>query len=350
VAGASEAKKKGGDGVITERRRVFNQFLPLIVLFGIGAGFGLYRYVNPRPAETSYQLANGPRIDIVSEQRFADAASFAPKAKVDADKAMQYVKEMVAFGRRAPGSSGYKKTQDYLRAKLAGDQLQEVPFTANTPAGKFSLINFVAKFPGTKDGIIVIASHYETNYPLKDFVGANDPGSSAGLLLAIADQLRGKKNDGPSIWLAFFDGEEAFDKWSDKDSLYGSKDLAARWKKDGTAKQIKAFVLLDMIGDADLNIDRDANSTRWLADLALEAAKNTGNDKLFFNRYTAIEDDHVPFAAAGVPVLDLIDLDYGPNNSYHHSPQDTVDKLSAKSMQVVGDATLELIRLLNQRN
>ena len=278
-----------------------------------------------------------------------DLSSFAPKAKIDADKAMQYVKDMVAIGRRAPGSPGHKKVQDYLREKLKGDQVQEIPFSASTPAGKFDLVNFVAKYPGTKDGIIVIASHYETNYPLKDYVGANDSGSSTGLLLALADQLRGKKNSGPAIWLVFFDGEEAFDKWSDKDSLYGSRDLAARWKKDGTAAKIRAFILLDMIGDKDLNVDRDANSTRWLADLTLDAAKNTGNDKYFFNRYTGIEDDHVPFAAAGVPVVDLIDLDYGPDNAYHHSPQDTVDKLSTKSLQVVGDTVLELVRLLNAR-
>lgn len=275
--------------------------------------------------------------------------SFAPKLRVDSNQAMQYVRDMVAFGRRAPGSEGYRKTQDYIRRKLKNDQLQEVRFTANTPVGRFQLTNFIAKFPGTKDGIIVLASHYETNYPLKDYVGANDAGSSTGLLLALADQLRGKKNNGPAIWLVFFDGEEAFVKWSDTDSLYGSRYLASQWQKDGTAKKIKAFILLDMIGDADLDIDRDANSTRWLADLTLEAAKNVGTDKHFFNRYTAIDDDHVPFAKIGVPVVDIIDLDYGPNNSYHHTSQDTIDKVSTKSLQVVGDTVLELIRLLNAR-
>ncbi len=262
---------------------------------------------------------------------------------------MQYVKEMVAFGRRADGTPGMKKQQDYLRAKLKADRLEEDVFTAETPAGKFEMRNLIAKFPGTKDGIIVVASHYDTAWGIKDFVGANDGGSSTGLLLEIANQLRGKKLNGPSVWLVLLDGEEAFKSWTDTDSVYGSRHLAAKWQQDGTNKKIKAFLLADMIGDADLNIDRDENSTKWLQDLVYQAATNLGYQSHFFERSSPFEDDHIPFSRAGVPVMDLIDLNYGYGNVFWHTPQDTLDKLSPKSLQIAGDTILETIRLLSVR-
>lgn len=260
---------------------------------------------------------------------------------------MRYVREIVAFGRRAPGSEGMKKQQAYIRQKLKGDQLEEDAFTTQTPAGKFELRNLIAKYPGTTSEIIVIASHYDTNYPLKNYVGANDGASSSALLLELANQMREKKRSGPAVWLVWFDGEEAFKEWSDSDSLYGSRHLAAKWNADGTAKRIKAFLLLDMIGDADLNIDSDENSNASLRKTLLEAATNLGVQSHFFRRRTMIEDDHLPFARIGVPVVDIIDLDYGYGNVFHHTPQDTVDKLSPQSLQIVGDVVLETLRLLS---
>ena len=269
--------------------------------------------------------------------------------KVNSHRAMQYVKEIVAFGRRAPGSPGMAKQQAYLRAKLKADGFEEDRFKAKTPAGEFEMTNLIAKFPGSTDGIIVIGSHYDTNYPLKDYVGANDGGSSTALLLEIANQLRGHKRAGPAVWLVFFDGEEAFQKWSDTDSLYGSRHLVAKWQQDGTTKKIKAFLLLDMIGDADLNIDHDANSTKWLGDLVYQAAGNLSRKSYFYGRDISVEDDHLPFLHAGVPSVDIIDINYGYDNVYHHTPQDTIDKLSPKSLQIVGDVVLETIRLLSQQ-
>jgi Zn-dependent M28 family amino/carboxypeptidase len=268
--------------------------------------------------------------------------------RVNAQRAMGYVRDLVAFGRRASGSEGMKKQQAYIRQKLQGDALEEDAFTAQTPAGKFELRNLIAKYPGTTNDVIVIASHYDTNYPLKNYVGANDGGSSTALLLELANQLRGQKRTGPAVWLVWFDGEEAFEKWSDTDSLYGSRHLAAKWKADGTAKRIKAFLLLDMIGDADLSIDWDGNSTESLRAVVDQAAQNLAVKSHFFRRETAIEDDHIPFAKIGVPVVDIIDLDYGYNNVFHHTSEDTVDKLSAKSLQIVGDVVLETVRLLSK--
>jgi len=156
---------------------------------------------------------------------------------------MQYVKEIVAFGPRPIGSANHKKVEDYILAHLKGDTIEEDAFTADTPEGKFPARNIIAKFPGAKDGIIVIASHYDTNYPLRQttYIGANDGASSSALLLEFANQLRGKKRDGYSIWLVWDDAEEAVKSWSDTDSLYGIRHLAEKWEGDGTLKKTKAF-------------------------------------------------------------------------------------------------------------
>lgn len=274
-----------------------------------------------------------------------------PVLRIDPAKAWQYTKEIVAIGPRWDGSKGQQRMGEYIHARLKGDQVEEDAFMANTPEGKFTMRNIIAKFPGSKDGIIVLGSHIDTNYPLRhtNFVGANDGASSTALLLAIADQLRGRKLEGYSVWLAFFDGEEAIRKWSDQDSLYGSKHLAQKWQEDGTARQIKAFLLADMIGDKDLDIQRDAtNSASWLEDLVLQAATSLGYQSYFFaTSINGLEDDHLPFARIGVPVADIIDLNYGYNNAFHHTTEDTLDKLSPKSLQIAGDVILETIRLLN---
>ncbi len=233
-------------------------------------------------------------------------------------------------------------------------QLEEDTFTANTPIGTVDMRNFIVRFPGKKDGVIVLGTHYETNYYLKNinFVGANDGGATTGLLLAIADRLReqvarSKQLDGYSVWLVFFDGEEAIQSWSQSDSTYGSRHLAARWGRDGTLRKIKAFLLADMIGDKDLDIQRETNSTGWLIATVRGAAHKLGYDKYFFQRDEAVEDDHLPFVNRGVPSVDVIDLDYGPNNSYHHTAQDTMDKVSAHSLTIAGDVFMETIRLID---
>ena len=229
--------------------------------------------------------------------------------------------------------------------------LEEDTFTAKTPIGPVGMRNFIVRFPGKKNGVIVLGTHYETNYPLKNinFVGANDGAATTGLLLAIADQLRGKTLEGYSVWLVFFDGEEAFDTWSASDSTYGSRHLAAKWGRDGTLSKIKAFMLADMIGDKDLDIQRESKSTAWLVDLVRQAAHKYGYDRYFFQTEEAVEDDHLPFVERGVASIDVIDLDYGPNNAYHHTAQDTMDKISARSLTIDGDVFLETIRLIDLR-
>ncbi len=229
--------------------------------------------------------------------------------------------------------------------------VEEDAFTVDTTEGKFPVRNIVAKFPGTRDGIIVIASHYDTNCPLRDtaYIGANDGASSSALLLEIANQLRGKKRDGYSVWLLWDDGEESMRlPWYDPESLYGVRHLAQKWQDDGTLKKIKAFILEDMIGDADLNIERDNELHPWLEDLVYQSGDSPGISIAFLCREMEWKTTIGPSSSAVCRRADLIDFNYGYNNVFWHTPQDTVDKLSPKSLEIVGTVTLEVIRMLDK--
>jgi glutaminyl-peptide cyclotransferase len=273
-----------------------------------------------------------------------------PQPSIDANRAMEYVKEIVKFGPRPLGSENHKKVEEYILAHLKGDDVESDSFTADTVEGKFPVRNIIAKYPGTKDGIIVVAGHYDTNYPLRNtsYIGANDGASTSALLLEFANQLRGKKREGYSVWLVWTDAEEAMRHWSDTDSVYGTRHLAQKWQHDGTAKKIKAFLLTDMIGDADLNIEHDTNSTPWLEAVVYEAAKRLGFQSHFFERTFAVEDDHLPLVREGIPCADLIDLNYGYNNVFHHTVQDTIDKLSPESLRITGTVVLEAVNILDK--
>lgn len=315
----------------------------------------VFAMVNPgcskeKAGSSSTEAAAQPSQTAAPNPAPSSAEPAGPALRVDAARAMQYTKEIVAFGPRWDGSKALDQVRAYIRNKLKNDQVEEDAFVAETSVGKVPMRNIIAKFPGSKDGIIVVSSHYETNYWLKDtsFAGANDGACTSALLLAIADQLRGKKLEGYSVWLAFFDGEESMVRqWNTADALWGSRHLAQKWQADGTSKKIKGLLLADMIGDADLGVFRDQNSTPWLEDLVLQAATRLGYQSYFFRETTAVEDDHIPFVKIGVPVADLIDGNYGYNDSFHHTTEDTLDKLSVKSLQVSGDVILEAIRLLN---
>ena len=282
----------------------------------------------------------------------AVSADLGPPPSFNATRAMQYVKEIVAFGPRPVGSENHKKVEDYIHAHLKGDLVDDDYFITDTPEGKFPVRNIIAKYPGSRDGIVMIASHYDTVYSLRNttFVGANDGASSSALLLEIANQLRGKKRDGYSVWLIWDDAEEAMKQWSATDSLYGVRHLAEKWQDDGTLKKTKAFLLEDMIGDADLNIEHEQNSTPWLEDMIYQAATRLGYQSHFFARTIPMEDDHIPFLQRGVPSVDLIDYEYGYNNVFWHTPQDTVDKLSPKSLEIVGMVTLETVQMLDRKD
>ena len=301
-------------------------------------------------------LSCGIALPCIAVAQTGHSAHGSVPARFNGNRAYHYAQQIVNCGPRWIGSKGHVCAEAFLKKQFAKDHLEEDTFAANTPAGVMTMHNFIVKFPGKKNGVIVLASHYETNYPLRniDYVGANDGASTSGLLIEMANCLRGRTLDGDSVWLVFFDGEEAIQQWSNTDSLYGSRDLAAKWDRDGTLKRIRAFILVDMIGDKHLDIARDQNSTGWLLDLVKQAATDVGDQSYFFATNTAIEDDHLPFVQRGVPSADIIDYDYGPHtvllpDGYHHTAQDTMDKISAHSLMVVGQTVLQAIHLLNQR-
>ena len=284
-----------------------------------------------------------------------------PTPHLSGQAAFATTKALLAVApKRFNGSPGHLAAENFIKSKFEPEQkagnFEVDSFTALTPAGAQSMDNLIVKFPGKKDGIIVLASHYETNYPLKDvaFVGANDGACTSALLITIGQYLRTHPPEGYSVWLVFDDGEEAVKEWTAQDSLYGTRHLAAKWSQDNTLGKIKVFLLADMIGDKDLNINPDTQSTPWLVDLLRTAAADTHHEKnILQHEQVDIGDDHIPFARRGVPVLDLIDIDYGPHDEahpdgWHHTPQDTLDKLSPQSLQVSLDLFMQLIDLIDQ--
>jgi len=263
--------------------------------------------------------------------------------------AFDHTKALVALGPRPVGSEAHRKMERYITEQLqaAGAAVEQDAFMAQTPAGPRLMTNLIGRLGKPGGRILVLASHYDTK-PMAGFVGANDGGSSTGLVLALAPILA-KRSFNHEIRLVFFDGEEAFDQWTDQDSLYGSRHLADRWKAEGVLPRIGAFILVDMVGDADLDLLRDSNSTPWLRDLIWNIASRLGHSRQFLDRDASYEDDHLPFVRAGVPAVDLLDLNYGPANRYWHTPEDTLDKVSAGSLQTVGEVVLEAISQLDRQ-
>ena len=232
---------------------------------------------------------------------------------------------------------------DQLRK--AGANAKEDCFVVATPLGPILMVNIVAKIPGVSASIVIIAGHYDTKRTTFPFVGANDGGSSAAFLLEMAPVLARRKS-ALTYWLVFFDGEEALQRWSNTDGLYGSRHFVQELSAQRTLNQIRALILVDMIADAHLDIHREAHSTPWLTDVVFGEAQRLGYGRYFLNNPDAIEDDHVPFVELGVPAVDIIDLDYGPFNLYWHSRYDAVDKCSPASLAIVARVVLATLAAL----
>jgi Zn-dependent M28 family amino/carboxypeptidase len=264
-------------------------------------------------------------------------------------QALQFTKRAVAFGPRPAGSQANRDLRAYIKTQIrsAGGHLAEDSFTASTPKGPVPMQNLICSFPGTSGRTIVFSGHFDTkDLPGRNFVGANDGGSSTGLLLELMRALASTdhRDEIDIVWL---DGEEAFGEWSDTNGTYGSRHLAAKWVSEGILAKIRALINVDMTGDRDLGIMQEENSTPALRNLVWQAAKEKGYGRYFLDQGGAIEDDHLPFLKRGVPAVDLIDFDYGPGNSFWHSDKDTLDKLSSHSFQVVGDVSMDLVRRFN---
>ncbi len=271
----------------------------------------------------------------------------------DGARAFAHVKAQVEFGPRPAGTTAIEKTREYIARELNSYGLKTTldQFTPVYPRKKVMMANIVAELPGETSQVIIIASHYDTKY-FKEFafVGANDSGSSTGALLEIAQVMSAEKTAGKNrkftYWYVFFDGEESFcQEWSEclkgKDNTYGSRYMVARLKKEKQLDRVKAMILLDMVGDEDLEIPREINSSKWLVEAIWGVARQSGFAQHFPNRSHSITDDHIHFLEAGIPAVNLIDFDYGnEDNTYWHTKQDTLDKISAQSLKIVGDVVL----------
>jgi glutaminyl-peptide cyclotransferase len=259
--------------------------------------------------------------------------------------ALEYTRKAVSFGPRPSGSEANQKLQAYIESQLRmlRCQVSADAFTTQTPVGPVAMKNIVAKFPGTSGRAVVITGHFDTRpMPGRIFVGANDGGSSTGLLLELARAINGMPH-ADDLYLVWLDGEEAFGEWSRTNGTFGSRHLADKWSRDGMLGRIKALINVDMIGDKDLGILWETNSSRSLLRLVWETAADLGYGNYFLGLRAAMEDDHLPFLDRGVNALDLIDFDFGPKNQYWHTEQDTLDKLSAHSLEVVGKVLLAVI-------
>jgi len=264
-----------------------------------------------------------------------------------ANRAQADMKAMVDFGPRPAGSAAIEKTRTYIIAELkkAGLKPELDEFAGSTPHGKIRMINIRAVRPGTRPATIVLSGHYDTKiFSDFKFVGASDGASSAAWLLEMARATANLKLDNDLEFL-FFDGEEAVVEWTDTDSRYGSRYDVERRMKAGTLQQLKALILVDMIGDKNLNIKREEQSTDWLTAIIWNNAHALGYNREFANESQVVEDDHLPYLSARVPAADIIDFDY-PD---WHRQSDTLDKVSGDSLKKVGDAVYASLPEIDRR-
>jgi len=291
---------------------------------------------------------------IVVALAVAIASGQSAPLRFDSSRAWEDLRTMVTIGPRPAGSPGIEQTRAYIKTQLgaAGVGVTEQAWDDDTPAGKIHMVNLIATIPGASKDRLVFSGHYDTKlFRQFRFVGASDGASSAAFLLELARVLKHRRNP-LTIELLFLDGEEAVCAGWDEcgrrgfpDNTYGSRHYVLVGKRDQTLAGLKANVLVDMIGDRDLRIKRDSYSTVWLTDIIWNAARARKLEAYFPAESTRIEDDHLPFLEAGVPSVDIIDLEYEP----WHTATDTLDAVSARSLQIVGDVVLAALPQIEAR-
>ncbi|MGH9686511.1 MAG: M28 family peptidase [Candidatus Acidiferrales bacterium] len=336
------------------RRVLPSGALPIaLLIFGCGAG-----------GRNSSASVNAGFAVADTAPPLVSAADQAPPASqtggFDGATAYSYVVKLVSFGPHPPDTPAIRNVQNYIRSELKsfGCPVDVDDFHAQTPVGTLAMENIVAKIPGTGPGIILLMTHYDT-LRLPGFVGAEDSGSSTGLMLEMASLLCKRPKNHNAVWIAFLDGEEdqqnfadaqqAQSTWHTDETTFGSRELAARMDLSGEIKSIKALILADMIGQKHLIIDKDSNSTPWLQDLVWKTADRLGYGGLFSTQASSVIDDHQPFLKRGVPALDVIDLNSYIQEGYWHTAQDTLDKLSPKNITIVGQVILVSVNELQEK-
>jgi hypothetical protein len=255
------------------------------------------------------------------------------------EKALAHVQQLVDLGPRPPGSEALEKSRGYIEKQLSifGWEVSRQIFTDETPRGRIQFVNLIATFgvrgEKTSPPSFLLCSHYDTKlFDTVRFVGANDGGSSTGLLLELARVLAQHPELARQIDLVFFDGEEAFENFSETDGLYGSRYFAKQLEESKAAKQFQGGILFDMIGDRSLNVTLPPNSPARMTSKLFAAAEalKVRDHFTYFDR--DIRDDHTPLNTVGIPTIDIIDFDF----PWWHTSDDTMDKLSAESLQTVG--------------
>ena len=265
----------------------------------------------------------------------------------DGGRAYKHIEQLVAIGPHSAGSEGIRRAQEYIinQLKSYGCPVEEEDFHApSTPVGDVPMKNIIVKIPSANPNVILYGSHYDTKR-MANFVGADDAGSSTGVLLELARLLCSRKN-ADTIWLAFFDGEEAFNpNWADPDNTYGSRELAASLALSGNLPHVKAMILVDMVGPANPVYKRETNSTSWLTDIFWSTAAQLGYGKVFVNDRADIEDDHLSFLKRDIPSVDIIDLDV----PYWHTTNDTLDKVDPRTLAITGHVLIASLPELEKR-
>jgi Zn-dependent M28 family amino/carboxypeptidase len=271
----------------------------------------------------------------------------APAVRFESSRAWEHLRQLVGLGPRPAGSAAIAQARTYIKAQLAaaGVAVAEQAWDDQTPAGPVRMVNLVATIPGASTDRLIVAGHYDTKvFREFRFVGANDGGSSAAFLIELARVLKARKN-ALTMEVLFLDGEEAVGEWTGTDNTYGSRHYVQAARQNGSLASIKALVLVDMIGDRDLRITREGNSTPWLAGLVRDAAGRLKLAPYFNGPAMALEDDHLPFVRAGIPSVDLIDFEFPA----WHTAGDTLDAVSARSLQIVADVVLEALPAIEAR-
>jgi glutaminyl-peptide cyclotransferase len=277
----------------------------------------------------------------------ASSLASAQTPAFDSSKAWEHLRQQVAIGPRPSGSPANVKNRDYIKAQMAalGIKVVEQPFDGATPLGTVKMVNLIATIPGKSPDRIVLGSHFDTKlFRNMRFVGASDGASSTAALIELGRVLKTRKELPFTYELLFLDGEEAVVEWQGTDNTYGSRYYVDAARKSGSLKSLRAFILLDMIGDRALTIRRESNSTRWMTDIVWGVAKQL-KQPAFMDEETTVEDDHIPFLKAGVASLDIIDLDY----PHWHEASDTLDNVAARSLQIVGDVVVTALPLIEAR-
>lgn len=268
--------------------------------------------------------------------------------EVNSEEAFSILKKVAGITPRHSGTDGAKKTVDFITHKAGeiGYIAQKDTWVENTPAGEIEFCNVMVDIPGKSDEFILVGCHYDTKkiISVPNFAGANDGASGVGLLLSMMAAIKNFHSPPPaSLKFVFFDGEECFNNYNENDGLFGSRRLAAKMAADESLKKCLAVVILDMIGDQDLKVTLPSGSDKRLADQLLKIAAKQGVSKHFTVHETDIIDDHTPFQKKNIPVIDLIDFDFGSSNRYWHTSADTVDKTSPESLKITGNAALQLL-------